>query len=377
MPETGPRVLHASLVPRISQGIATQLVLERRAVQALGIPWETALFSPRSPLEPFPEPINMGPPDLRQASGGSMPDRVVTNIRLRRAFYSWLAARESEFDVILLRYSVHDRAQARFVQRSHAYTGLVHHAFEVDELRGLDGVTGRVRAGLESRIGPSSIRGADLIVGVTDEIAEHEVSRVDGLRTPVLVYPNGGPDAVEPVADERLATPHLLCASSYFSPWQGVDLLLDSLGSCPRDFVLHLAGELSSRDSVAAARDPRVVVHGSLTQAQMRDLAAVCWAGISSLAIERQGFRTACPLKVREYLSMGLPVVGNHDEVLPVDFPFYVKGGPDIASILGAADRWRSVPRSVVAEASLPLISKKAIVKDFYSDLARLVESRS
>jgi glycosyltransferase involved in cell wall biosynthesis len=377
MPETGPRVLHASLVPRISQGIATQLVLERRAVRALGIPWETALFSPRSSLEPFDEPINMAPPDLKQASGGSMPDRIVTNIRLRRAFHSWLAVRESEFDVILLRYSVHDRAQARFVQRSRAFTGLVHHAFEVDELQGLDGVTGRVRASLESRIGPSSIRGADLIVGVTDEIAHHEVSRVDGLRAPVLVYPNGGPDAVEPVADERMATPHLLCASSYFSPWQGVDLLLDSLRSCPRDFVLHLAGELSSRDAAAAAGDSRVVVHGPITRAQMRDLAAVSWAGVSSMAMERQGMRMACPLKVREYLSMGLPVVGNYDEVLPAEFPFYVNGGPDIASILDAADRWRSIPRAVVAEASLPLISKKAIVGGFYADLARLVESSS
>lgn len=306
-----------------------------------------------------------------------MPDRVVTNIRLRRAFHSWLAARESEFDVILLRYSVHDQGQARFVQRSRAFTGLIHHAFEVEELRGFDGVMGRVRAGLESRIGPGSIRGADVIIGVTDEIAQHEVSRVDGLRKPLLVYPNGGPDTVEPVADGRLATPHLLCASSYFSPWQGVDLLLDSLSACPRDFVLHLAGELSARDSAAAEADARVILHGSLTPAQMRDLAAYCWAGISSLAIERQGFRTACPLKVREYLSMGLPVVGNHDEVLPADFPFYVTGGPGISSILDVADRWRSIPRSVVAEASLPLISKKAIVRGFYEDLTRLVDAAS
>lgn len=319
----------------------------------------------------------MGPAHLAQASADSMPERILTNLRLRRAYYSWLADMESGYDVILLRYSVHDLSQARFVQRSRAFIGLVQHTFYVAELQSIDGPTGRARARIESRIGPRSIESAGVVVGVTDEIAQHEASRVSTRRMPTLVYPNGGPDTAAPVADRRSETPHLLCASSYFSPWQGVDLLLDSLSSCPRDFVLHLAGELSSEDAAAAARDSRVVVHGSLTQAQMRDLATVCWAGISSLAIERQGFRTACPLKVREYLSMGLPVVGNHVEVLPVDFPFYVKGGPDIASILERVDRWRSVPRSVVAEASLPLISKKAIVKDFYSDLARLVESRS
>lgn len=373
MLETGLRVLHASLVPRISQGIATQLLLEKRATRALGIPWETALFAPRSSLEPFPEPINSGPLDLIQANRESIRDRITTNLKLRRAFYSWLADRESQFDVILLRYSVHDRSQVRFLQRSRAFTGLVHHAFEVDELQSLDGATGRLRARLESRIGPASIRNADLIVGVTDEIAQHEVSRINVGNKPVLVFPNGGPDTIAVVADHRSEIPQLLCASSYFSPWQGVDLLLDSLASCTRDFVLHLAGELGSRDAAAAAGDSRVVMHGSMTLAQMRDLAGVCWVGISSMAIERQGFRTACPLKVREYLSMGLPVVGNHDEVLPADFPFYVTCGPDISSILDAADRWKSVPRTLVAESSLPLISKKAIVKGFYADLTRLV----
>ena len=350
-----------------------QLLLEKRATRALGIPWETALFAPRSSLEPFPEPINSGPLDLIQANRESMRDRITTNLKLRRAFYSWLADRESQFDVILLRYSVHDRSQVRFLQRSRAFTGLVHHAFEVDELQSLDGATGRLRARLESRIGPASIRNADLIVGVTDEIAQHEVSRINVGNKPVLVFPNGGPDTIAVVADHRSEIPQLLCASSYFSPWQGVDLLLDSLASCTRDFVLHLAGELGSRDAAAAAGDSRVVMHGSMTQAQMRDLAGVCWVGISSMAIERQGFRTACPLKVREYLSMGLPVVGNHDEVLPAHFPFYVTCGPDISSILDVADRWKSVPRILVAESSLPLISKKAIVKGFYADLTRLV----
>ena len=376
MAEDRPRVLHASLLPRISQGIASQLLLEKKATRDLGIPWETALFSPRSPLEPFPEPLNVGPPDLVQARGDSLRERLQTNVKLRRAFYSWLAERESDFDVILLRYSVHDRPQSRFVKRSPAFVGLVHHSFEVDELRSVDGMAGRLRSQLESRIGPTSIRHADVIVGVTDEIAQHEAMRIGDTRKPVLIYPNGGPDTATPVGDRRSGTVHLLCASSYFSPWQGVDLLLASLHSTKRDFVLHLVGELSPADALLAASDYRVIIHGPTPPQEMRAIAESCWIGISSLAIERQGFHTACPLKVREYLSMGLPVVGNHEEVLPKDFQYYMRGGPDISSILEVADSWGAVSRAEVAEYSLPYISKRSIVQDFYERLTRLVASR-
>jgi hypothetical protein len=81
-------------------------------------------------------------------------------------------------------------------------------------------------------------------------------------------------------------------------------------------------------------------------------------------------------LKVREYLSMGLPVVGNHEEVLPKDFQYYMRGGPDISSILEVADGWGAVSRAQVAEYSLPYISKRSIVQDFYERLTRLVASR-
>lgn len=364
-------MLHASLVPRISQGIATQLLLEKDAARSLGIPWDTALFAPRSSLEPFPEPLNVGPVSLRQVDDGSMGRRITTNVRLRRAFYSWLADIESQYDVILLRYSVHDRAQARFIQRSRALVGLVHHSFEVDELRTLDGLVGKARAGLEERIGPRSLRDADLIVGVTQEIADHEVARAGDPRKASFVYPNGGSDTDTPVADRRSETPHLLFAASYFSTWQGLDLLLASLNVSDRDFVLHLVGEMSAQDAEVAGRDPRVVIHGPVTPDRMRLLAQTCWVGISSLAIERQGFTTACPLKVRDYLSMGLPAVGNHYEVFPEDFPFYVRRSPNISDILAAADGWRSVTRQEVAEQSHSHISKTLILDSFYDELTR------
>ncbi|MDO8307743.1 MAG: glycosyltransferase [Actinomycetota bacterium] len=206
---------------------------------------------------------------------------------------------------------------------------------------------------------------------MTQEITDHEVSRIPDAPKLTLVYPNGGADDVTPIADRRSATPELLFAASYFSPWQGLDLLLGSLGSCNKEFILHLAGEMSPRDAEAAGRDPRVVVHGSLSPQEMRKVAEVCWIGVSSLAIERQGFQTACPLKVRDYLAMGLPAVGNHLEVFPEAFPFYARRAPDACSLLEAAHQWRAVSRSEVATTSHPYISKKLILQAFYDELAQ------
>jgi glycosyltransferase involved in cell wall biosynthesis len=372
-----PRVLHASLVPRISQGIAQQLLLEDAAARELGLPWTTALFTPHSDLQPLVAEINRAPSSLTRPTQAGLLARLSASRRMRQAFYAWLAEVAAEFDIILLRYSVHDLAQRRFVAHCPAMVGLVHHSFEVEELRGLDGAIGRVRAMAEGVIGPTTLRNADLIVGVTQEIADHQVARAGRGDRERIIYPNGGLDSAAPVADERGGTPELLFIASEFSPWQGLDLLLASLPRLNRPFTLHLVGDVSAPDAREAGGDARVVLHGQLASEQIRGIATRCWLGISSLAIQRQGFRIACPLKVREYLAMGLPVVGGHGEVLPDDFAYYRRIRADIAEVLNAADHWRDLSRAQVADASVPLISKRSLVSSTFAELSHLWQGRT
>jgi hypothetical protein len=167
-------------------------------------------------------------------------------------------------------------------------------------------------------------------------------------------------------------TPELLFMASEFSPWQGVDLLLDGLPRQRRPFTLHLVGDLATSDARTAAGDARVIVHGQLATEQIRAIAARCWLGISTLATDRKGFQVACPLKVREYLTMGLPVVGGHGEVLPDDFPYYRRVPADLTPVLDAAHQWRNLSRAQVADASIPLISKRTQVAATYDELSRL-----
>ena len=373
-----PRVLHVSLVPGINQGIGIlhQLRLEREAALSLNLSWDTVLFAPQSPIIDALDVPNPAPRDLTAADETSLTSRARTNLRVKRSFYSWLKAVEAKYDILLLRYSVHDRRLAKLMSARQGMVGLVHHSCEVPELLGLDGLVGRARGAAEAVVGRRTLREADVLLAVTSEIAEYELARVSPLPIPTLIYPNGGTNTPNPVIDRRGEVPELLFVASRFSPWQGLDLLLESLGKYDQSIVLHLVGTMSESDARRAESDSRIVVHGVADQEAIRRIAEPCWAGISSLATERQGLRVACPLKVREYFSMGLPAVGSHLEELPPDFPFYARTMPDIGSIVEKAREWRSTSRTEVASYATSVVSKKRILQETYNELTDLWRDR-
>ncbi len=369
-----PRVLHVSLVPGIHQGVGIlhQLRLEREAALSLNLSWDTVLFAPQSPIIDALDVPNPAPRDLTAADETSLTSRARTNLRVKRSFSSWLKAVEEKYDILLLRYSVHDRRLAKLMSARQGMVGLVHHSCEIPELLGLDGLVGRARGAAETVVGRRTVREADVLLAVTSEIAEYELARVSPLPIPTLIYPNGGTNTPNPVIDRRGEVPELLFVASRFSPWQGLDLLLESLGKYDQSIVLHLVGTMSESDARRAESDSRIVVHGVADQEAIRRIAEPCWAGISSLATERQGLRVACPLKVREYFSMGLPAVGSHLEELPPDFPFYARTTPDIGSIVEKAREWRSISRTEIASYATSVVSKKRILQQTYNELTDL-----
>lgn len=374
MSENLPRILHLSLIARIHQGsgIFHQLALEREAARALGIRWSAEVFAPHAPGIDGIDIPNRAPQWLESTNEQSLLSRTRMNVSLRRALYRWLPTVENDYDIILVRYIMHDRRLSRFMRTHSPMMGLVHHACEVPNLLGLDGPIGRARAAAEAVVGRRTVRAADVLLAVTSEIAEYELARVSPLPIPTLIYPNGGMEIPNPVIDRRGEVPELLFVASHFSPWQGLDLLLESLGRYDQNIVLHLVGTMIDSDARRAESDSRIVVHGTADQEVIRRIAEPCWAGISSLATERQGLRVACPLKVREYFSMGLPAVGAHLEELPPDFPFYARTTPDIGSIAEKAREWRSISRSDISSYATSVVSKKRILQETYNELTDL-----
>lgn len=87
-------------------------------------------------------------------------------------------------------------------------------------------------------------------------------------------------------------------------PWHGVDKLM-TLAAMRPDWCFDIVGPRNeSRTS-----PPNILWHGSLERAEVLSVLAKADVGVGTLALHRKLMTEACPLKVREYLAIGLPVL--------------------------------------------------------------------
>lgn len=367
-----PKILHVSLLPYISDGILQQLSLEQTAADKLEIPWKTIIFS----NTPNPQAIGLGlqiqPDNCRLIPQVISSKKIFVALHLRRSLYKWLKEIEQNFDLILIRYPVHDPWLVNYIHRSKVKIGLIHHAIEEAELRSEGGIIGITRSWLENVIGPLILNKAHVLIGLTPEILTYQISRSKKLSNSFITYPNGGNSTETPSLDRRADQPELLFMASKFSAWHGLDRLLNAMRKDKSSFKLHLVGSLSGDELLRARQDRRVVIHGTLSREEIKQLSGPMWLGLSCFALERQGMMQACPLKTRDYLSMGIPVYGNHAEVFSSDFKFYKQGPVDVTEILQTAHVWRNVSREEVSSISIPLISKSTILRNFYESLKKI-----
>jgi glycosyltransferase involved in cell wall biosynthesis len=111
-----------------------------------------------------------------------------------------------------------------------------------------------------------------------------DLSRINQLPQPTL---------------EKLA---LFFVGSPDQPWHGVEELVE-FGELNSDVEIHIVG------SDGVCNQPNVVFHGILNADQYQAIASRCQAGVGSLKLTKNHMMEASPLKVREYLALGLPVI--------------------------------------------------------------------
>jgi Glycosyltransferase Family 4 len=85
--------------------------------------------------------------------------------------------------------------------------------------------------------------------------------------------------------------------------WHGIDKVNDIAKALPSiDF--HIIG---TREITDAA--PNLCQYGYLSEEEYKSILETCDVGIGTLALHRKNMNEACPLKTREYLKYGLPIV--------------------------------------------------------------------
>jgi glycosyltransferase involved in cell wall biosynthesis len=161
-------------------------------------------------------------------------------------------------------------------------------------------------------------RVAGLVV-VTDEIARYR--HVARHRKPVAVIGNGvDMTVVRELPPAATETPEVALVASG-QPWHGVDKLVWLAGRLP-EVIFHIIGVSAAAIDAAP---PNLVAHGRLAREDYEPILARCDAAFGTLALHRNLMTEATPLKVREYLAYGLPVVVAYDDIdLRGDDAWYV-----------------------------------------------------
>lgn len=364
--EKNLRILHSAALLSPPSGILAQMGWEQEAAHTLGIDWQVRMYCPAN----TPNTANILQPDtaIDHKKMKSPASKMMAWMRLRRNYHQWLLQQEGKVDIFILRYYVHDPYQLAFVRACKKPVYFLHHTLEVPELALPGGISGFLRSHLDRIIGRYAIRAATGIIGVTQEIVDYELLRADCMQKKSLVYPNGILFKSLALEDRRSpSTPELLFVAN-FAPWHGLDILLKELTTTSADFILHLVGKVPD-NLMPLTKDKRVILHGTMNQQQIMEISAQCWLGIASLGLYRKKMKQACPLKVREYFMLGLPVYGDSDDIFPASLPFYKKGGGDISSILDFARQHRTKSKQDIAEEMHPWIDKPTILKRLYHEI--------
>lgn len=108
-----------------------------------------------------------------------------------------------------------------------------------------------------------------------------------------------------PRPDTKLS---LFFVGSPNQPWHGVNELVEFAKLNP-DIQVEVVGALEERPI------PNVNFHGLLSPEEYRVVATRCVAGVGSLKLSVNKMTEASPLKVREYLALGLPVILKYTDV--------------------------------------------------------------
>jgi nucleoside-diphosphate-sugar epimerase/glycosyltransferase involved in cell wall biosynthesis len=353
------RVLHAAVSMNPSLGVVKQMEWERQAADALGLPWNVVLHTP---LKIDSSVVH---------TWGELPNSLYLRyFLLRKSFHQWLMQVEQDYDLIILRHSVHDMLEASLASKLGHKLLTVHHTFEIPELAS-NTPSGKAKAVFEKWLGKYILKRSIGIVAVTNEILSYQRQReASTFIKPGFVYPNGVWLTDGLLADQRYEVPEILFVASYFSPWHGLDLFIEAVKASNKKFIVHIVGALNSEDLSRCKRDDRFVLHGVLKTDQLRKLMSRSWCGLSSFAIQRNGMTEACSLKVREYLSFGLPVYASHKDAGFTDTFIFFKIGPvAIDEILEFAQSVRSYSRQHIYDEARSFICKTSLLNRFYTEL--------
>ena len=203
------------------------------------------------------------------------------------------------------------------------------------------------------------LRTAAGFVAVTRELAK----RFAEFAKPIEVIANGITlDEFKPAPPVAGGQMRLTFVGTAGSPWHGLERVAELAQLFPHAGIDVVGCRPEDWRRVAPAGQsapPAFTFHGALPRDRYEPLLRGATAALGSMALFKNQMEEACPLKVREYLALGLPVIAAYRDTDIADGADYFLRLPNDARPLAAErdriaawiERWRCqrVPRSAVA----------------------------
>ncbi len=148
------------------------------------------------------------------------------------------------------------------------------------------------------------------LVSVTHEIINnHPVKK---FHKPSVVIPNGIELSDFPILarNKTNVLPALVFMGINNYEWHGVDKVIRLAKLAKGDLVIHVVG----LDRPNLEIPDNIIFHGFLLRSKYEKVLHESDVAIGTLALHRKNMNEACPLKVREYLAYGLPVIIGYND---------------------------------------------------------------
>ncbi|MFC0117859.1 hypothetical protein [Pseudoalteromonas xiamenensis] len=151
------------------------------------------------------------------------------------------------------------------------------------------------------------------VVSVTNEIFRLEYNQSNAVPH-ITVTNSVNLDKYKPLkCSEQNAKTSLCFLGSPNQDWHGTDIIEEIAKRLPM-YDFHIIGPSGENRS-------NLTYHGFLTSSDYGKILSQCHVAIGTLALHRKGLSEACPLKVREYLLAGFPIVLGYEDIVDKNKP--------------------------------------------------------
>ena len=343
------KILHISCVKsaRSNSGVERQLQFEQNANSAQDLNWTTELYS-----------SDVTKNSLNKSLGWASNVFIVRRVK----FYMRLRKEMGKYDYVLIRYMPLDFFMLLLSRNEKRKIIIIYHTLRSNLFQNIN-FFGRVISTLDNILQKRIKHEVLGICGVTNQITSSETPPDTFKDILTLTYPNGMFNELPPneFGDDRGGEVKVIFIASNFFPWNGLEELLDSLGSSDvSGLKIYLVGKLMNETQRSKVEEYNSFIthYDYLTSDEIRDLYKKIDVSLGAFRLSKVGLTDACTLKVRESFANGIPVYSGHTDSMFAECQFYKYGNLNWAEIIDFALQMRNYKKSEAYETTYPLMDK-------------------